>query len=122
MKVTSITVLAGLLGLAPVSIALANGAASFTILPPVNNVQSTGANRHRSVPDFSLVERSGKKTTLAVLRSKIWVANFIYTSCTDTCPLQTADMAKLQEQWMNESDLELVSFSVALRLIDSLIK
>lgn len=68
------------------------------------------------------MERSGKKTTLAVLRSKIWVANFIYTSCTDTCPLQTADMAKLQEQWMNESDLELVSFSVALRLIDSLIK
>lgn len=112
MKVTSITVLAGLLGLTQVSTALANGAASFTILPPVNNVQSTAANGHRSVPDFSLVERSGKKTTLAELRGKIWVADFIYTNCTDTCPLQTADMAKLQEQWLNESDLELVSFSV----------
>jgi len=71
-----------------------------------------GMKHYGSVPDFSLVERSGKKTSLAELRGKVWIADFIYTNCTDTCPLQTADMAKLQEQWMNESDLELVSFSV----------
>ena len=110
MRATSITVLAGLLGLTRVSMALAIDVASFTILSPTNNAQLE--KHYGSVPDFSLVERSGKKTGLAKLRGKIWVADFIYTNCSDTCPLQTADMAKLQEQWRNESDLELVSFSV----------
>jgi protein SCO1/2 len=64
------------------------------------------------VPEFSLTERSGKTESLAGLSGKVWIADFIYTSCTDTCPLQTAEMAKLQEQWKNQRDLKLVSFSV----------
>jgi len=61
-----------------------------------------GLSRQGQVPEFSLTERSGKNIGLAALRGKIWIADFIYTSCTDTCPLQTAEMAKLQ----------LVSFTV----------
>jgi protein SCO1/2 len=64
------------------------------------------------VPEFSLAERNGKTITLADLRGKVWIADFIYTSCTDTCPLQTAEMAKLQEQWGQQRDFKLVSFSV----------
>jgi protein SCO1/2 len=64
------------------------------------------------VPDFSLAERNGKTVTLADLRGKLWIADFIYTSCTDTCPLQSAEMAKLQERWGSQPDLKLVSFSV----------
>jgi protein SCO1 len=59
-----------------------------------------------------LIERSGKQVSLADLRGKIWIADFIYTHCTDTCPLQTADMAKLQDRWLKEPKVELVSFSV----------
>ncbi len=65
-----------------------------------------------NVPEFSLIERSGKTATLAGLRGKVWIADFIYTSCTDTCPLQSAEMAKLQEHWSGQDDLRLVSFSV----------
>jgi protein SCO1/2 len=71
-----------------------------------------GLNRYGSVPEFSLVERSGKQMTLADLRGSIWVADFIYTTCTDTCPLQTAEMSKLEEEWKNRAGLKLVSFSV----------
>jgi protein SCO1 len=71
-----------------------------------------GLNHYGRVPDFSLVERSGKPTVLADLRGKIWIADFIYTSCTDTCPLQTAEMARLQDKWTHRSELKLVSFSV----------
>jgi protein SCO1 len=70
-----------------------------------------GLSRYGAVPEFSLVERSGKTITLANLRGTIWVADFIYTSCTDTCPLQTAEMGKLQE-WNDKPGLKLVSFSV----------
>jgi protein SCO1/2 len=110
MRATSITILVGLLGLTRVSMALAIDVASFTILSSTNNAQLE--KHYSSVPNFSLVERSGKKITLADLRGRIWIADFIYTNCADTCPLQTADMAKLQERWMHEGDVELVSFSV----------
>jgi cytochrome oxidase Cu insertion factor (SCO1/SenC/PrrC family) len=50
--------------------------------------------------------------TLADLRDKVWVADFIYTTCTDTCPLQTARMAKMQQAFAREPDFRLVSISV----------
>jgi protein SCO1 len=71
-----------------------------------------GLQRYGSVPQFSLVERSGKTTTLADLRGSIWIADFIYTTCQDTCPMQTAEMAQLQEEWKDRGGLKLVSFSV----------
>lgn len=71
-----------------------------------------GLQRYSSVPQFSLVERSGKITTLADLRGTIWIADFIYTTCQDTCPMQTAEMAQLQEYWKDRAGLKLVSFSV----------
>ncbi|HEU4343931.1 MAG TPA: SCO family protein [Candidatus Binatia bacterium] len=71
-----------------------------------------GLSRYGAVPEFSLVERSGKTIRLADLHGTIWIANFIYTTCQDTCPLQSAEMAKLQEQWSDKPDLRLVSFSV----------
>ena len=71
-----------------------------------------GLNHYGTVPEFSLVERSGKPTTLADLRGSVWIADFIYTTCQDTCPMQTAEMAQLQEQWQEKAGPKLVSFSV----------
>jgi protein SCO1 len=71
-----------------------------------------GLSRYGAVPEFSLVERSGKTVTLTNLRGTIWVADFIYTTCTDTCPLQTVEMQKLQAAWSDKPGLKLVSFSV----------
>jgi len=71
-----------------------------------------GVNQYGSVPDFSLTERDGGTVTLAQLRGKIWIADFIYTSCVDTCPLQTAMMAKLQNEYAGRPEIQLVSFSV----------
>jgi cytochrome oxidase Cu insertion factor (SCO1/SenC/PrrC family) len=65
-----------------------------------------------TLPDFSLIERSGRRVTLGDLQGKIWIANFIYTHCTDTCPLQSARMAKLQDDFAGERDLRLVSITV----------
>ena len=52
------------------------------------------------------------RSASAQLRGKIWIADFIYTSCVDTCPLETAMMAKLQEEYAHKADIQLVSFSV----------
>ncbi len=64
------------------------------------------------VPDFALIERSGRQITLADLRGKVWIVNFFYTECPDTCPLQSTRMAWLQDELAPEPDVRLVSISV----------
>lgn len=64
------------------------------------------------VPDFALTDRSGQRVTRGDLLGKVWIANFVYTECTDTCPLQSANMARLQADFAGEPDLRLVSISV----------
>ncbi len=64
------------------------------------------------VPDFALTERSGRRITRADLMGRIWIANFIYTQCTETCPLQSAQVARLQAEFAGEEDLRLVSITV----------
>jgi protein SCO1/2 len=87
--------------------------ASVQVIAPAGRKTSGMLSRNYGmVPDFALVERSGKKLQLADLRGKIWIADFIYTSCPDTCPLQTAEMARLEDEWKPFTDIELVSFSV----------
>jgi protein SCO1/2 len=62
------------------------------------------------VPDFSLVEQSGKPVRRADLVGSPWVANFVYTRCDGICPLLSAMMARLQRQVGDHA--RLVSFSV----------
>src|SRR5258706_8994715 len=112
MQISQITILTALLSLTLVSMAPQKSSAPFKILSLSATASSSQIHRSRSVPDFSLVERSGRKTSLADLRGKVWIADFIYTQCSDTCPLQTANMAKLQQQWNGEPELRLVSYSV----------
>jgi cytochrome oxidase Cu insertion factor (SCO1/SenC/PrrC family) len=64
------------------------------------------------IPDFSLTERDGRTIGRANLAAKVWVANFIYTTCTDTCPLQTAQMARLHKEFETEAGLVFISITV----------
>ncbi|HWO40567.1 MAG TPA: SCO family protein [Candidatus Eisenbacteria bacterium] len=64
------------------------------------------------VPPFSLTERDGRQVTLADLKGKVWIANFIYTNCPDTCPIQSAQLRQIQEGFKSEKDLKLVSITV----------
>jgi protein SCO1/2 len=65
-----------------------------------------------AVPEFSFTERGGKEIRLADLRGNVWLADFIYTSCTDICPLQSAEMARIQNETKDRTNLKLVSISV----------
>ncbi|HVR18819.1 MAG TPA: SCO family protein, partial [Polyangiaceae bacterium] len=63
------------------------------------------------VPSFSFVDQNGGATTTADLRGHVWIADFIFTSCTTICPLITAKMALLQRRLKGPA-LRFVSFSV----------
>jgi protein SCO1 len=64
------------------------------------------------VHDFALTERGNRQVTRADLHGKVWIVDFFYTECPDTCPLQSANMARLQDALAQEPDVCLVSISV----------
>ncbi len=66
----------------------------------------------RRVLPFSLVDSSGKTVTREDLKGKVWVADFIYTSCPGPCPAETLRMKEIQDLVTNLPDVRLVSFSV----------
>ncbi len=49
------------------------------------------------VPAFSLIDQTGRKVTLDDLKGKIWVADFIFTTCGGPCPIMTKRMRELHE-------------------------
>jgi protein SCO1/2 len=65
-----------------------------------------------NVPPFSLTERSGKTITNADLLGKIWVADFVYTTCPGPCPLVTAGMVRVQKAVEHDPHVQLVTFTV----------
>lgn len=65
-----------------------------------------------TAPEFSLIERSTTPISTSDLAGKVWIADFIYTRCKDTCPLQSAMMAQLQAEFEHDPDLKLVSITV----------
>jgi cytochrome oxidase Cu insertion factor (SCO1/SenC/PrrC family) len=71
-----------------------------------------GLGNFGTVPEFALTERSGRRVTRADLQGLVWVANFFYTTCPDTCPLQSAKMARLQQDLADDRAIRLVSISV----------
>jgi hypothetical protein len=50
------------------------------------------------VPAFQLVDQGGQPFDNARLAGAPWIAGFIFTACTDTCPLITARMVSLQRK------------------------
>jgi protein SCO1/2 len=63
-----------------------------------------------TLPAFQLVERSGRPLTSASLRGKVWMADFIFTTCGGACPAMTARMARLRGEVPDE--VVFVSFTV----------
>lgn len=65
---------------------------------------------HGKVPSFELTDQDGQAFSLTRLNGRIWIADFIFTSCAGTCPQMTQKMAGLQATLPVE--IALVSFSV----------
>ncbi len=64
------------------------------------------------VPEFELVAQDGQPFNSKVLRGKVWVADFIYTTCPGPCPRMTSQMREVQDAVIKMRDVKLVSFTV----------
>jgi protein SCO1/2 len=80
--------------------------------PEPADTSAAALRKYAVVPPFSLTERSGRTITNHDLAGKIWVADFIFTTCPGPCPLVTAGMAKIQDAVQHDPQVQLVTFTV----------
>lgn len=64
------------------------------------------------IPRFQLTSQDSKPFDSQALRGKIWVADFIYTTCPGPCPRMTSQMREVQDAVSSIPDVRLVSFSI----------
>ena len=64
-----------------------------------------------TVPSFQFVNQNAQPFGSAQLNGKIWIADFIYTTCPGPCPMISTRMGELQKP-LEKTDVHLVSFSV----------
>jgi protein SCO1/2 len=62
-------------------------------------------------PAFALTDQDGKPFGRDDLRGKVWVADFIFTTCPGACPKMTMKMSGLQKA-VPARDVHFVSFTV----------
>jgi protein SCO1/2 len=64
-----------------------------------------------AVPAFQLTNQDGRPFGSVQLDGKIWIADFIYTTCPGPCPMMSSRMSELQKP-LEKTDVHLVSFTV----------
>ena len=64
------------------------------------------------IPNFEFVDSEGRDVGLSTLKGKVWVADFIFTTCTMACPIMTGNMNIIHKKFKKNDDLRLVSISV----------
>jgi protein SCO1/2 len=69
-------------------------------------------DRARQLVDFSLTDRTGRTVTRADLTGKFLVVDFLFTSCSLTCPVVNKHMAEIQRTTTNQPDVKLISLTV----------
>jgi protein SCO1 len=66
-------------------------------------VSPTSATPNKKAPEFALLNQEGNRFESTKLHGKVVVLNFIFTTCTDVCPLFTANLAQLQRTLKNDT-------------------
>ncbi len=79
---------------------------------PVDSAEAPTPDIRIALPDFSFTERSGQALSRKDLLGRVWIVDFIFTSCAGPCPQMSRHMQSLQTDLADLQSLRLVSFSV----------
>src|SRR5205809_5593273 len=77
----------------------------------VSALRQRTVSSYGTVPVFQLTNQNGQPFGSAQLAGKIWITDFIYTTCPGPCPMISSRMSELQKP-LEKTDVRLVSFSV----------
>jgi len=77
----------------------------------INQLANRPIRSYGTVPNFQLTNQNNQPFGSTHLAGKIWIADFIFTSCPGPCPMVSSRMSELQRP-LEKTDVHLVSFSV----------
>lgn len=77
----------------------------------VNHLSNRPLPSLGTAPKFELVNQDAQSFGSEQLTGKIWIADFIFTTCPGPCPIISTRMSELQRP-LEKSDVHLVSFTV----------
>jgi protein SCO1/2 len=83
--------------------------ANFT---PVWMTSGTVPNDFHQIPSFSLINQKGNEFTEKNLDNKLTVVDFFFTSCPGICPKMTDNMMMVQEAFLTNDLVQIISHSV----------
>ena len=69
-------------------------------------------SRNHTIADFSFVNQNGKAITQNDYEGKIYVADFFFTTCGSICPIMADNMIDVQNAFINNPDVMILSHSV----------
>ena len=64
------------------------------------------------IPDFKLVDQLGDTLTQKSFENQIYITDFFFTSCPGICLKMTNNMTKVQEAFLDNSEVAILSHSV----------
>lgn len=79
---------------------------------PSSDAVALEPDHSRELVDFSLTDRTGRTVTRSDLAGKFLVVDFLFTSCSLTCPVVNGHMAEIQKLTAGQPDVELLSLTV----------
>lgn len=83
-----------------------------TFTPDWLSPDSEALTSYHQIPAFELTNQLGEIVTEATLTGKIYVSDFFFTTCPGICPKMTTNMGLLQQEFLEDTDVMLLSHSV----------
>ena len=68
--------------------------------------------RFHKIGEFSLLNQNNEIITNETYDGKIYIADFFFTTCPGICPIMKENMIALQEEFINDDDVLLLSHTV----------
>src|SRR5439155_19112748 len=77
----------------------------------VQRLASRQIQGYGSVPPFQLTNQAGQPFGTSNLAGKIWIADFIYSTCPGPCPMISSRMSEMQKP-LEKNNVHFISFTV----------
>lgn len=74
--------------------------------------ESEELHTFHTVSDFSFLNQDGVLISQKDIENKLYVASFFFTSCPGICPKMRSQLAKVQQAFLNDSQVKIISHSI----------
>ncbi|MFT6715863.1 MAG: protein SCO1/2 [Saprospiraceae bacterium] len=80
--------------------------------PKLVDITVINSTDEHFIGDFTLTNQNGIQVTSKTFDNKIYVANFIFTTCPKMCPLMTSNLNTAYLEFLNDPEVAFISHSV----------